>query len=56
MWGSNRGKHCDVNKAGFAPAIGRKCHLGKRIAFADLPPDCRKLVLSDYKEIWNLKA
>lgn len=44
----------DVNKSGFAPAIGRKNHLGTRIPFQDLPEDCRKLVLSDYKEIWGL--
>ena len=29
-------------------------HLGKKIKFADLTPDCQKLVLSDYKEIWGL--
>lgn len=38
----------------WPPAIGRRCHLGKRIAFAELPEDCRKLVLQDYKEIWKL--
>ena len=37
------------------PAIGRKCHLGKRINFNDLPPDCQKVVLIDYRDIWNLK-
>lgn len=31
-------------------------HLGKRIAFADLPADCRRLVLRDYREIWNMDA
>lgn len=44
----------DTNKHGFAPAMGRKCHLGKRIPFADLPADCQALVLKDYKEIWSL--
>lgn len=44
----------DVNKWGFAPAMGRKCHLGKRIPFAELPADCQKLVLSDYRAIWEL--
>ena len=29
-------------------------HLGKKIQFADLTPDCQKVVLSDYKEIWGL--
>jgi hypothetical protein len=49
------GRAIDTNKWGFAPMIGRKNHLGKRIAFSDLPPDCQKLVLSDYKAIWNLQ-
>lgn len=30
-------------------------HLGKRIQFMDLPEDCRKLVLSDYRELWKLE-
>lgn len=47
---------CDADRWGFPPALGRKCHLGKRIPFAELPPDCRKLVLQDYREIWNLKG
>lgn len=29
-------------------------HLGKRIKFTDLPPDCRTLVIRDYKQIWGL--
>jgi len=29
-------------------------HLGKKITFADLPPDCQKIILSDYREIWNI--
>jgi hypothetical protein len=45
----------DVNADGWAPAIGRKNHLGVRIAFHDLPPDCQEVVIADYKEIWNLK-
>lgn len=44
----------DTNAAGFAPAIGRKNHLGKRIPFSELPHDCQKLVLRDYKDIWGL--
>lgn len=27
--------------------LGRRNHLGKRIRFADLPPDCQKLVVQD---------
>lgn len=45
----------DVNEGGWAPAIGRKNHLGVRINFNDLPPDCQEVVIEDYKEIWNLK-
>lgn len=28
-------------------------HLGKRIAFEALPEDCRKLVMQDYRALWN---
>lgn len=44
----------DTNKSGFAPAMGRKNHLGKRIPFVELPKDCQRLVLSDYRNIWGL--
>lgn len=27
-------------------------HLGKKIKFVDLPEDCKKLVLEDYKYLW----
>ena len=33
----------------------RKCHLGTRIPFTDLPEDCQRLVVSDYMDLWNLK-
>lgn len=29
-------------------------HLGKRIKFTQLPPDCQKLAWQDYKENWDL--
>jgi hypothetical protein len=29
-------------------------HLGKRIPFKTLPPDCRKAVLNDYRQLWSL--
>lgn len=38
----------------WPPALGRKCHLGRRIKFEDLPSDCQEIVLRDYREIWNL--
>ena len=47
-------RQIDVNKSGFAPAIGRSNHLGNRILFVELPADCQKFVLRDYREIWNL--
>ncbi len=41
------------NSWGAVP-IGRENHLGKRILFNDLPIDCKKVVISDYKDIWSL--
>ena len=38
----------------WAPAIGRKNHLGRRIAFSDLPNECQRVVLRDYCDIWRL--
>jgi len=29
-------------------------HLGKRIKFDALPEDCKKLVIQDYKYLWDL--
>ncbi len=28
-------------------------HIGKKIKFADLPEDCRKLVIQDYLVLWD---
>jgi hypothetical protein len=45
----------DVAKGCWAgPAIGRSCHLGKRIRFEDLPEDCQRVVWNDYSELWNI--
>lgn len=30
-------------------------HLGWKIKFSDLPEDCQKLVLQDYRDIWKLE-
>ena len=59
LWLASEHQPCDTmgeipGKWYWPPAIGRKCHLGKRIPFTELPEDCRKLVLQDYKEIWKL--
>jgi hypothetical protein len=37
------------------PSIGRRCCLGVRIRFEDLPEDCQKCVLQDYEYLWDLK-
>lgn len=47
-------RQIDTNDSGFAPAIGRKNHLGKRIRFEDLPEDAQRCVLMDYTELWDL--
>jgi len=38
----------------WPPKIGGRCRLGKRIAFEDLPEDCRCVVLHDYLALWDL--
>lgn len=52
--GESKGCPADAFDGKWPPAIGRKNHLGTRIAFQDLPTDCQKLVLQDYKELWSL--
>ena len=41
----------------MGPALDRPTygHLGKKIRFADLPEDCQKLVISDYRDLWDLE-
>lgn len=53
QWGSSQAQ-IDANKWGFAPPIGRKNHLGTRISFDNLPEDCRRLILRDYKHLWSI--
>jgi hypothetical protein len=56
--GSTQYQPADTIKAGggwnWPPALGRKCHLGKRIRFEDLPDDCQTCALQDYCELWTL--
>ena len=47
-------KQIDVSKHGFAPVVGRKNHLGTRVDFSALPADCQKVVIRDYRDIWDL--
>lgn len=61
-WGCGMSEHpCSPQGFGqhfdYAQAIDRPkyAHLGKRIKFQDLPPDCQRLVLSDYRENWQLE-
>ncbi len=54
FWGGSGATCLDLDDSGFPPAIGRSCHLGRRILFAELPEDCRRLVVQDYKEVWGL--
>lgn len=39
------------NKRPDIPTYG---HLGKKIKFDDLPKDCQKVALEDYKYLWDL--
>ena len=45
----------DTNKSGFAPMIGRKNHLGRRIEFAALPKECQNVVIEQYKYLWDIE-
>jgi hypothetical protein len=45
------GQHGESDRQIDYPRYG---HLGKKIKFAELPDDCRKLVLSDYRELWSV--
>ena len=44
----------DAMDGRWPPNIGKCNHLGKRILWYDLPKDCKKVVLNDYKELWDL--
>jgi hypothetical protein len=44
----------DVNKWGFAPMVGRKNHLGRRVRWEELPIGCRMFIASDYRKLWSL--
>lgn len=46
----------DVNGWGFAPMMGKKNHLGKRISFGELNHDCQRVILNDYIALWQLKG
>lgn len=46
----------DTNRSGFAPAIGRRNHLGRRIEWTVLPADCKRCALETYRDLWNLTA
>lgn len=54
MHGTHPGS-MDADRHGFVPAIGRKTHLGWRIPFEELPPDCQRLVWSDYADYWEIE-
>jgi hypothetical protein len=41
-------------RRGWPVAVGRACHLGRRIGFQDLPTDCQRAVLQDYCYLWDL--
>ncbi len=44
----------DAPGSTWAPAIGRRNHLGLRIPFSDLPTDCRRATWDDYSYLWDI--
>jgi len=35
--------------------VGRRCYLGRRIRFEDLPADCQKAVVESYEALWGIE-
>lgn len=54
--GSSQIAPIDAPGGKWPPAIGRKCHLGKRIPFSELPIDCKRLVITDYCDLWGFNT
>lgn len=52
--GATKHAPCDVDRWGFAPAMGRSNHLGKRVPFSEMPEGLQRIALDDYREIWRL--
>jgi hypothetical protein len=46
------GQHGGSDKQIDWPRYG---HLGRKIQFDVLPADCQRLVLSDYRDLWDIK-
>lgn len=53
--GATKHAPCDVDKWGFAPAMGRSNNLGKRVPWSEMPEQLRRTALEDYREIWRLE-
>ena len=47
------GQHFDYDSPIDRPSYG---HLGRKIQFSALPPDCQRVVMDDYKDLWKLKT
>lgn len=47
------GGRIDAPRGGWAPAIRRSCHLGKRIPWTDLPEECQRVAFRTYRELWG---
>jgi len=55
--GENNLRPVDIPEGTTWPvAVGRKCHLGRRITWNDLPLDCRRVVMADYCDLWDIPA
>ncbi len=50
-------KIIDANKSGFTPAVGGLAPFrARRITWAQLPPDCQKVVRNTYINFWGLEG
>jgi hypothetical protein len=53
-WSNHQAADTVARSRSRPPAVGRRCHLGKRIEWADLPHDCKRAVWQDYAAIWDI--
>ena len=56
QWGESKHHPADAPDGKRPPTIGRKCHLGLRIAFRELPTECQALVQLSYRQIWSINS
>lgn len=55
FWRANEAPPDVTGNSWGGPSIGRRCHLGLRVGFQDLPADVQRAALDIYRTLWNLE-